>query len=568
MNDQARLALIDRLRAQSGEQEWFEFKRNHYEPEVLGEYVSALANAAALANQPRGYLVFGIDDESHDVVGTSFDPYMAKAKGNQALLPWLVAGLRPHIGVEVNVVERDDRHIVLFGISPAVDQPVSFRGTAFIRIGSSKTELSKHPEKERALWNLRRDWSGEVCTNGTPADLHAALHPDAVKEAREEFLIKNPTLADEAVAWDVRTFLNKARVLKDGALTNAALLLLGRPEVAAARLSPFEARITWVLKDERNRELDHAHFSPPFLLAGELLERRVRNLTVQVMPHGTLFPREVSQYDPWVLREALHNCIAHQDYHMRGRVVIVEFPDRVLLDNLGEFLPGDVETVIQRDAPQSVYRNPWLANAMTELNVIDTRGGGIKRMFETQRARSFALPDYDLSQSGHVRVTIPGRIIDEAYNRLLMERTDLPLHEVMLLDRVQKGRRIGRDDHRRLKAAGLVEGRYPNLMVAGVVAKATGETGRHVRERGFDKRYYLDLILTLLREHGPVSRRDVDEVLVPKLPDRLTASQKRHRVRYLLQQLRLSGSIVNRGTRSRPAWVLSKNAQSGLDKSR
>ena len=128
MNDQARLALIDHLRAQSGEQEWFEFKRNHYEPEALGEYVSALANAAALANQPRGYLVFGNRfDESHDVVGTSFDPYMAKAKGNQALLPWLVAGLRPHIGVEVNVVERDDRRIVLFEISPAADQPVSFR---------------------------------------------------------------------------------------------------------------------------------------------------------------------------------------------------------------------------------------------------------------------------------------------------------------------------------------------------------------------------------------------------------------------------------------------------------
>ena len=95
MNDQARLALIDHLRAQSGEQEWFEFKRNHYEPEALGQYVSALANAAALANQPRGYLVFGIDDESHDVVGTSFDPYTAKAsivnRGTRSRPAWVLS---------------------------------------------------------------------------------------------------------------------------------------------------------------------------------------------------------------------------------------------------------------------------------------------------------------------------------------------------------------------------------------------------------------------------------------------------------------------------------------------
>ena len=137
-----------------------------------------------------------------------------------------------------------------------------------------------------------------------------------------------------------------------------------------------------------------------------------------------------------------------------------------------------------------------------------------------------------------------------------MERTDLDLGQVMLLDRVQKGQRIGRDEHRRLKAAGLVEGRYPNLIVGGTVAKATGETGRHIRERGFDKQYYLDLILALVRQHGPVSRKDIDDALLPKLPDRLTLEQKRDKVHNLIQGLRRSGSIVNQGTRPCPAWVL------------
>ena len=126
----------------------------------------------------------------------------------------------------------------------------------------------------------------------------------------------------------------------------------------------------------------------------------------------------------------------------------------------------------------------------------------------------------------------------------------------MLLDRVQKGQRIDRDEHRRLKSAGLVEGRYPNLIVAGAVAKATGEAGRHIRERGFNQQYYLDLILALVREHGPVGREEIDQLLLPKLPDRLTEQQKRRKINNLLQKLRRAGNIRNRGSRPQPAWVL------------
>ena len=261
-----------------------------------------------------------------------------------------------------------------------------------------------------------------------------------------------------------------------------------------------------------------------------------------------------------MIREAPHNCIAHQDYGPHGRIMVVEFPDRVLLTNVGDFLPGNIETVIRQDAPQPLYRNPFLADAMVELNLIDTQGGGIKRMFETQRRRSFPLPDYELGRPGEVAVTLTGRVLDERYTRLLMERTDLVLGQIVLLDRVQKGQRISHADHHHLKAAGLVEGRYPSLIVAGTVAKATGGAGRHIRERGFDKQYYLDLILELIRQHGPVSRKDVEQVLVPKLPDRLADTQKRQKTHNLLQELRLGGRIVNLGSRTKPAWVLSARA--------
>jgi len=368
-------------------------------------------------------------------------------------------------------------------------------------------------------------------------------------------MVKRPSQAAELNGWDDRTFLNKARVLKQGGVTNTAVLLLGRGE-SATLLSPAVAKLSWILKDASNRELDYEHIGPPLLLAGDRLLKRIRNLIVRALPSGTLFPQEITQYDPWVLREALHNAIAHQDYRRHGRIAVVEFPDHVLVTNVGDFLPGDVETVIRQDAPQAIYRNPFLADAMVELNLIDTQGGGIKRMFEVQRRRSFPLPDYDLSDPRQVSVSVTGRILDERYTRLLMERTDLDLGDVLLLDRVQKGRRIGRDEHRRLKSAGLVEGRYPNLIVAAAVAKAAGEAGRHIRERGFDKQYYLDLTLALVREHGPVTRKDVDQLLVPKLPDRLTEQQKLRKVNNLLQELRRAGRIENRGHRAKPEWVL------------
>lgn len=551
MSATADVALVDRLRALPTETEWVEFKRNRCGPQDLGEYLSALANGAALAGEPRGYLMFGIDDVSHEVVGTRFDAHAEKGKGNQDLLPWMAAGLRPNPGFEVRQVDHPDGRVVVFEVGPAKDQPVAFYGTEHVRIGSSKTELARHPEKERSLWTRGSDWSAEVIDGATLDD----LEPEAIAKARAQFIMKHPTQAEEVGTWDDRTFLNKARVLRQGRVTRAAVVLLGRAE-SASLLPPAVAKISWILKDRNNRELDYEHIGPPFLLAGDRLLRRIRNLIVRALPTGTLFPQEITQYDPWVVREALHNAIAHQDYDRHGRIVVVEFPDRLLMTNVGDFLPGDVEAVIQQDAPHSIYRNPFLADAMVELNMIDTQGGGIKRMFESQRRRSFPLPDYDLSKPAEVAVSLTGRIIDERYTRLLMERTDLELGQVILLDRVQKGLPISREEHRRLKAARLVEGRYPNVMVAAAVARATGEAARHIRERGLDKQYYLDLILALVREHGPVSRREVDQLLVPKLPDRLSEQQKLRRINNLLQELRRSGAIVNRSSRTRPGWVL------------
>src|SRR3990172_4869811 len=163
MNNADLIALVDRLRQEPTETEWLEFKASRYEPQVLGEYLSALANGACLLGKPRGYLVFGVEDTTHRIVGTTFDPAAEKGKGNQDLLLWLALGLKPNVGFESHVFECENKRVVLFEINPAFGQPVKFYGTAYIRIGSSRTALAKYPEKERQIWQQRIDWSTQIC---------------------------------------------------------------------------------------------------------------------------------------------------------------------------------------------------------------------------------------------------------------------------------------------------------------------------------------------------------------------------------------------------------------------
>lgn len=554
MNNAELVTLIDRLRLESHETEWLEFKLHHYEPQLMGEYLSALANAACLAGKPRGYLVFGVEDESHDVAGTMLDPYSAKGKGNQDLLIWLSMGLHPNVGFETFAVDHPKGRVVLFEINAAWDRPVNFYGTAYIRVGTSKTELRNHPAKEGAIWNRRSDWSAQISERATLAD----LDPEAILKAREQFKIKNPTQEAQVNKWDDATFLNKAKLTIQGAITNSAILLLGKPETATL-LSPAVAKISWILKDAGNNELDYVHFGPPFILQVDRVLQRIRNLTFRKLPSGTLFPQEVAQYDPWVIREALHNCIAHQDYSLRGRINMVETPTTILLTNVGSFLPGDVETVIYQDAPLEIYRNPFLADAMVNLNMIDTQGGGIKKMFQSQAKRYFPLPDYELSKPDRVAVTIRGEILDEKYSALLMERSDLDLWTIILLDKIQKRMPISHDAHRRLKTLGVVEGRYPNLFISGRVAKLTGQEARHIKDKGFNKQYYLDLIVRLIKEHGPVGRGKIDELMLDKLPEVLTEKQRKAKIHNLLSELSRSGKIFKTGETSGSQWQLKQN---------
>ena len=552
-------AKLTELLSLPAETEWVEFKKSYAEPQDIGEYLSALSNSAAFHRQPFGYIIWGVEDGTLAVVGTSFKPHRTKGAGNDDLEPWLARLLSPRVDFKIFEFLHDDKPVVLFEVQAANHSPVAFSGREWIRVGSHKKPLKDYPEKERELWKLlsapAEDWSAQICPGASLND----LDPQAIAFARQEYRKKHPALAGEMDGWDDLTFLNKAKVSINGRITRTAIILLGKNE-SEHYLSPGIARISWVLKDEHGVEKDYHHFGPPLILAVDQVFARIRNLTYRYLPDASLFPTEITQYDPWVIRETLHNCIAHEDYPKGGKINVVETPTTLLFTNVGKFLPGTVEEVIVRDAPPEVYPNRFLAEAMVNLNMIDTIGSGIRRMFTKQRQRNFPMPDYDLSNPDRVKVRIIGDVIDDRYTRMLMARTDLDLLDVIALDKVQKGGPISEDEFRSLKGKKLIEGRRPNLIVSAAVAAATETVVDYLKKRGIDKAYGQRMVVELLEQQGQASRQDIDKLLLAKLSDALDDEQKRNFIMNLLQEMRRNGIVEVHGKGPGAIWELHKPA--------
>jgi ATP-dependent DNA helicase RecG len=560
-SNQSKLAELLSLPAET---EWAEFKHNNSDPQMIGEYLSAISNAAALESQPFGYIVWGVQDGTHQTVGTTFKPRAQKGQGNEDLEPWLNKLLSPRINFRIFEFDDDGgKPMVMFEVQAANTAPVAFSGRRYVRVGSHKKPLSEHPEKERRLWEIVSgpavDWSAEICESATID----SLDPEAIQRARSEYADrfegdpKKAHLAKEVWEWDDVSFLNKIKVAIDGRLTRAALILLGKAE-STHHVAPAQPRMTWILKDDNNVEQDYRHYDPPFLLAVDELLENVRNLTVRHLPDGTLFPINVSQYDPWVMRETLHNCIAHQDYSKAGRIIVVEQPDSLLFTNLGAFYPGSVEEVVVRDSPQEYSANPWLAQAMVNLNMIDTIGSGIKRTLRIQRERNFPMPTYDLSELERVKVRLIGQIIDPNYTRMLMSQTNLDLLDVIALDKVQKGLPITADESKSLRSKKLIEGRRPNIHVSADVAAATDTVEDYLRRRGIDKAYCEKMVCDFLKVKGEASRAEMVNLLSEKLSDALTEDQKRNFIRNLLQEMRRNETIFVEGRGTIAKWRLAK----------
>lgn len=545
MDQRKLIQKLNELRSLPAETETVEFKeaRNNFNFDDLGKYFSALCNEANLKGAEEAWLVFGVEDKSRAIVGTNY------RKLNRAHLDALKNEIASHTTgrisfVEIHEVNLAEGRVVMFQIPAALKGiPVAWKGHYFGREAESISPLNLEELERIRRQRTSVDWSAEICKSATISD----LEPAAISKARENFKTKNPKLVEEIDRWDDITFLNKARLTIGGKITNTAIILLGKPE-SEHFISPATAHITWILKDKENIEKDYEHFSCPFLLTVDQVFAKIRNLKYRFIPEeGTLFPQEVDQYEPFSIRETLNNCIVHQDYSLGGRINLVESEDSWLIfSNHGDFLPGSIENVIKSNEPFSQYRNEFLARAMVNLNLIDTVGSGIRRMFQLQRKRFFPMPDYDFSDK-KVRATITGKVIDLDYSKILARNPDLSLEEIILLDKVQKRKELTEGEVQILKAKGLIEGRKPNFHFSVRLAELTDQKAEYIKNKGLSDKYYKDLILEFLKKYNSGKRSDFQKLLLNKLSDVLSEKQKQDKIKNLLQTLKLEGKILPKG---------------------
>ncbi|BCO71141.1 RNA-binding domain-containing protein [Mycobacterium intracellulare] len=393
--------LIERLRAQPRESEWLEFKQNLADPDEIGQYVSALSNSAALHGEAKGYLVWGVEDESHKLVGTVFDLNTAK-KGNQALHPWLLAALTPDPGIMFRTGLIRGHRVAILEIPAATHHPIQFKGTAYIRIGSHKKKLQEHPVQAKQLYkNLdETPFEFRIASAGLTEDealetlnfgVYFRLQGDPIPQSRAQILAA--LASDQVIAQQP-----SGRY----AITNLGALLFAHRiedfptlQRKAPRVIKYKGSNKAVAEREQIGTMGYAcafeglvGFIDNLLPRNEVIHRALRTT--------------VSMYPELAVREIVANALVHQDFSVSGTGPLFElYDDRVEFTNPGTPLVDPARFV---DAPPR-SRNEKLAALMRRCKICEERGSGWDRIGFEIEFHQLPAPLIRVAE-GHISVTL------------------------------------------------------------------------------------------------------------------------------------------------------------------
>lgn len=515
--------------------EWKEFKnlKNSFCGDEKNDVISYVS---AIANMDGGDLVIGVHDKTLEIVGTDTYNY-DKQKAILRLTERCVNLSTEDLYIDEFITDDTNRKVWVIHIPKHLPKrPVFAHNKAWQRIEDSLVEMTT--ERMSTILDepifSETDWSAQIVSDATIDDLDEV----AIAKARMMFKKVHSRIPEAEVnAWTVETFLSKCGIMKNGGITRAAIILLGKYE-SAFKLRPAVVLVTWTRRDEKQDVVDYEHFTVPFILTVDEILSKIENLTMREMPGGTLFPDTMKQYDDYTIREALHNCIAHQDYTMQQRINFVENPTYLYYSNAGSFIPGTLENALTNEEPQAYFRNECLCRAMVDFNMIDTVSRGIKKMFNEQWRRHFPMPDYEIdAKNRKVSVRIYGNEINKQYTNLLKTNDSLTLWDCISLDAVQKGRTIHEDVAQNLLNRGLIEGEAPNYTISLGIAKATNQLQGYTKQKGLDKEKMKQMILQYLKNAGTdgAKRDSIYEYIKDVMPQVKTHEQ----------QLRLLGDILS-----------------------
>lgn len=541
--------LKQQIDSATKENKWLEFKSNYQDAIRLGKYISALSNGACLDKQDFAYLYFGIDDSTLEVKGTTFDTSKIKAKGNQSLEIYLRQYVRPKIDFVIDDFMYENRlRVVRFKIPAAVGEPTTFLDNAQVRVDSHVTELAPYTHWMRDIYTSKVDWTAQIVEDATIDDLDL----DAIKLAREGYKLRFPDYADAMQTWSNEVFLDKANLTQDGQITRATMLLVGKKE-RAYKIKHI-AQMVW--KCFQDGETFGDTFTIPYIKSTSELLGRIRNYRFKIYPHNTLIPAEIWKYDTRSILEGLHNCIAHQDYVLDERIIVTEDKDKLTFENAGGFYEGNYEEYVAGTKTPKKYRNPFLMKAMVNVKMIDSQGYGIHSMFVSQKERYLPMPDYEGTTDNHVVMHMPGTVIDENYSLTLMSNSDISLTDTVLLDYVQKGKEITDTAIMMLRKKHLIEGRRPNVYIAKAVAQSTDKKVEYSKHKGLESKSCEAMLLESLKDHGSLSRAEIDKLLWDILSDQLGEKQKKKKIGNILSKLKSQKRIENSTRGNISEWKL------------
>lgn len=400
--------LLVELLALTGETEWVEWKHNNADPGMIGETLSALSNSAALHRREIGYMVWGVEDGTKNVVGTTFEPRQAR-KGNEELENWLMRSLHPQVQITIHEWNHYTCPMVLFEVTRATHAPVRFVNDEFVRVGSLKKKLKDYPTKEADLWAsfsktpfergiVKADLSGEEVL--THLDYTGGFD-----------LLKVPTPTDQKGVL-ARLADEKLVVPKPGArfdITNLGAVLLAKNLGQFDRLSRKMLRIIKYRgsgRTEMEREWRDAPAQKGYAVAFEPAVAFINSQLPQNEPIGQAFRTEVRMYPEKAIRELVANALVHQDFSVTGAGPMVEiFSDRMEITNPGEPL---VDTLRFIDTPPR-SRNEDLAALMRRMSICEEGGTGIDKV--VSEIEMFQLPPPDFAaittmQPGSTKATL------------------------------------------------------------------------------------------------------------------------------------------------------------------
>ena len=401
MDEQHLKNIIRELTTLPAETEWVEFKHNFADPQGIGEYLSALANSAALHGKENGYLLWGVEDGTHRMVGTDFDPHKLKV-GNQELESWLSLLLTPRINLSFHEIFIDNKRMVLLLVPRAINQPVRFKSEEHIRVGSYKKKLKEYPEKERQLWLLFEKEPFETLIAKSGISGH-----DVIKliDYPAYFDLTNQVLPDNRSGILEKLISEKFLIQRVGGsfdITNLGAILFAKSLHEFDRLNRKAIRVVVYEGSSRVKTLREQTGTKGYAAGFEGAVSYINNLLPQNEVIEQALRKEMRLYPEIAIRELVANAIIHQDFSLVGTGPMIEiFDDRIEITNPGVPLIDTLRFI--DEPPQS--RNEALASFMRRINICEERGSGIDKVIFAVEFYQLPAPDFTVSRQ-HTKVVL------------------------------------------------------------------------------------------------------------------------------------------------------------------